>query len=191
MSAVLQDRSDQPRPESRRAGAPATVPELLTRFFAKVREDGECLIWTGALSSGYPKFWANAGTVRGHRWLWELMIGPVLDGWSLDHLCRQRACVRLAHLEAVPHSLNNARSPYHQQHWSATAYRRVTAEGEAALARLYGVAATTPDGLPDLPGPVTGSPPAGEVVVPPSSTSPVPILAPAPLVPAQTGEGRT
>lgn len=47
---------------------------------------------------------------QAHRELWEQTHGPVPQGYELDHLCRQRDCVNLAHLEVVTHTENMRRS---------------------------------------------------------------------------------
>lgn len=40
-------------------------------------------------------------TVLAHRYVYELLVGKIFDGLSLDHLCRNRACCNPDHLEAV------------------------------------------------------------------------------------------
>lgn len=44
-----------------------------------------------------------------HRWAYEDQVGPIPDGWEVDHLCRNRACLRPDHLEAVPLAENRRR----------------------------------------------------------------------------------
>lgn len=68
-------------------------------------EDPEtgCLLWQGYIQpNGYP---ASA-----HRRVYEKAHGPIPDGFDIDHVwdkgCRYRHCIRLEHLEAVPHSEN-------------------------------------------------------------------------------------
>jgi hypothetical protein len=75
----------------------------LERFEAKVSRDAEgCWLWTGTLSKyGYGKFGVNYRTVRAHRFAYEAYVGPIPAGLTLDHLCRNRACVNPAHLEPV------------------------------------------------------------------------------------------
>jgi DNA-binding transcriptional regulator YiaG len=71
-----------------------------------------CWIWTGAFNDrGYGKCWdSDRGYSRGaHRVMWEKYRGPVADGYELDHLCRQRACVRPTHLNVVTHKENMRR----------------------------------------------------------------------------------
>ncbi|MEV4271931.1 HNH endonuclease signature motif containing protein [Micromonospora aurantiaca (nom. illeg.)] len=47
------------------------------------------------------------GVIRpAHRIAYEMKRGPVPDGLELDHLCRNRRCVRPAHLEPVTRRTN-------------------------------------------------------------------------------------
>lgn len=75
------------------------------RFRMKVRIDGRtgCWNWAGAISSnGYGTFAKDAA----HRWSYRHFVGPIGDGLDLDHLCRNRSCVRPSHLEPVTRSEN-------------------------------------------------------------------------------------
>lgn len=76
------------------------------RFWSKVNkhEGGGCWEWEGLLRNGYGIFTSRASgrTVwwRAHRWAYIELVGPIPDE-TLDHLCRNRACVNPAHLEPV------------------------------------------------------------------------------------------
>lgn len=66
------------------------------------RELGPCWLWPGYLAKGgYAK--GALGGRRGmiHRLAYELLVGPIPQGLTLDHLCRVRRCVNPAHLEPV------------------------------------------------------------------------------------------
>lgn len=86
----------------------------LSRFFARVSIDPlGCWEWIGAVNhAGYPSFWhgGNRRSVRGHRFLFERVHGPVPPGLELDHLCNNRRCVRPDHLRTVTHRENTLRS---------------------------------------------------------------------------------
>jgi HNH endonuclease len=43
-----------------------------------------------------------------HRRAYQMAVGPIPDGYELDHLCRNRACCNPEHLEPVTH-LENVR----------------------------------------------------------------------------------
>lgn len=86
------------------------------RFFEKVdvTVDG-CWLWTGRLhTKGYAVLRADAGTtprvVYAHRFAYEFFVGSIPEGMQLDHLCRNRHCVRPDHLERVSSGENTLRA---------------------------------------------------------------------------------
>ena len=80
-------------------------------FWERVaKEDDGCWEWTGHRNAkGYGTVKMGKSRRHVHRWFWEQIHGPVADGLELDHLCRNRACVNLDHLEAVTHQENMRR----------------------------------------------------------------------------------
>lgn len=59
------------------------------------------------VGGGYAQFYVSPGVkVYAHRFAYELLVGPIPDGLDLDHLCRNRRCVRPSHLEPVTRSVN-------------------------------------------------------------------------------------
>lgn len=88
------------------AGAGRQLPEGIASKF-RVGLPTECWLWTGAKKGrGYGAAYVNGKTTIAHRAVYELMKGPIPDGMTLDHLCRNRGCVNPAHLEPVTNKEN-------------------------------------------------------------------------------------
>src|SRR5690242_3990108 len=83
---------------------------MQTRFWSKVDKSGFCWLWTASVDhDGYGRFVVDGKTCKAHRIAYTLSIGPIPDGLTIDHLCRNKRCVNPAHLEAVSQKENNHR----------------------------------------------------------------------------------
>lgn len=89
-------------------GAPRTDPQYI------VDPETGCWIWQWAL---HPENGYGIWNVRGkrgqqaHRHYYEMLVGPIPEGLTIDHLCRNRPCVNPAHLEPVTSQENRRRAP--------------------------------------------------------------------------------
>ncbi|WP_369377644.1 HNH endonuclease signature motif containing protein [Streptomyces sp. cg36] len=78
------------------------------RFLAKIRDgEGGCWEWTGHIKpNGYGQVRIGDHKHHVHRLAYEVMVGPIPPGLVIDHLCRNRRCLRPDHLEPVPQRTN-------------------------------------------------------------------------------------
>lgn len=79
------------------------------RFWSKVEMQSMegCWEWHAAKNSeGYGRYYFDGKARPAHRLAYEAMRGPIPTGLQIDHLCRNRACVNLDHLEPVSGRVN-------------------------------------------------------------------------------------
>lgn len=88
---------------------------LKDKIAAAVKKQPEsgCWIWTGSTvgskKNWYGKIWHEGKTLLSHRASYETFVGPVPPGLTIDHLCRNPACVNPEHLEPVTQRENALR----------------------------------------------------------------------------------
>jgi len=75
------------------------LPDRITR---RIRQTPRCWQWLGAQNGvGYGVAYLAPRLQLVHRLMYEEHRGPIPEGLTIDHLCRNRDCVNPAHLEAV------------------------------------------------------------------------------------------
>lgn len=86
-----------------------SLEHKLAKYF---RPEGEgCWEWRGGRSrAGYGVFSVDRIQVKAHRFIYELLVGPIPSGLVIDHLCSNPPCVRPDHLEAVTTAENVQRT---------------------------------------------------------------------------------
>lgn len=88
-----------------------TPEQVEAAFWAKVDKRGpaECWVWTGAQAGSrvaYGVFTDRGRRIGAHRWSHEQYVGPIPDGYEVEHRCHNGLCVNPAHLRAVTHADN-------------------------------------------------------------------------------------
>lgn len=70
----------------------------------------ECWVWDGYVGeNGYGRVYIPPRTPITHRVAYTLLVGPIPTGLTIDHLCRNRACINPAHMEPVTQKVNTLR----------------------------------------------------------------------------------
>jgi HNH endonuclease len=95
----LEDQLDSPKGSG--PVAKVVKGDAADRFWQKVRKTSTCWLWTAGCCDGYGRFWFQGRDWRAHRWLYNELVAPVVDGMDVEHLCHVRNCVRPAHLDLV------------------------------------------------------------------------------------------
>jgi hypothetical protein len=81
------------------------------RFWGKVEKTDTCWVWTaGKNHYGYGSYAVRRGDgwfrAQAHRLAYEELVGPIPAGLTVDHICRNRACVNPTHMELVTRGEN-------------------------------------------------------------------------------------
>lgn len=83
---------------------------IADRFWGKVHiiyDENSCWEWIASKTpKGYGQITVQYKNTYAHRVAYEKVIGPIAEGLTIDHLCRNKSCVRPNHLEAVPMRIN-------------------------------------------------------------------------------------
>lgn len=73
----------------------------LKRLWKYVTKTADCWLWTGATGKGldtYGRFNLCGHTVRAHRLIYTILVGPIPEHLQLRHICDRPRCVNPAHL---------------------------------------------------------------------------------------------
>jgi hypothetical protein len=104
-SGVMTPRIAAPPPELLPDGRPVYSDADIQRFVSKFRvpaDVNDCWEWTDALTaSGHAQVSMHGTTCPAYRVSYQMFVGPIPDELTLDHLCRNRACVNPTHVEPV------------------------------------------------------------------------------------------
>ncbi len=88
-----------------------------------------CVVWMGDKSKGHGQLEVDGQFWRAHRLAYEVFVGPIPDGHTIDHICHNlavmmgtcaggechhRACIRPDHLVPKPQGANLLASPLTQ-----------------------------------------------------------------------------
>lgn len=107
--------------------------------------DTPCIEWTGGrFGTGYgcTRAARPGGSRLAHRVAYEAVHGPIPDDLPLDHLCRNRPCVNVEHLEVVTvaeNSRRGSRAKITQAIADEIRRRRAAGERPGLLAVEFGI----------------------------------------------------
>jgi hypothetical protein len=77
------------------------------RVLEKIDLGDGCWEWNAHRgTTGYGEVGIDGHKLNAHRVVYEILVSPIPEGLTIDHLCRNRACVRPDHLEPVDERTN-------------------------------------------------------------------------------------
>lgn len=91
-------------------GVSSPKTDYQSRFWTYVDKTETCWNWMGVTSKGYGYFMKKQRLVSAHRESYIMLVGNIEDNLTIDHLCRNKACVNPEHMELVSMKENILRS---------------------------------------------------------------------------------
>jgi hypothetical protein len=84
--------------------------EDLIRASLRFDQPDACWEWQGSMTpAGYGRLGVEWETIQAHRYIYERLVGPIPEGLTIDHLCKNTRCVNPRHLEPVTAGVNTLR----------------------------------------------------------------------------------
>lgn len=71
------------------------------RMIASADQTDTCWTLRKVGTNGYGSVRVDGRTVLAHRYSYEIHVGPIPEGLVIDHLCKNKGCIRPDHLEPV------------------------------------------------------------------------------------------
>jgi hypothetical protein len=80
---------------------PVTLEEKFWQYTIELPNG--CIQWVAGIdASYYGEFYvAPDKIIYAHRYAWEADRGPIPDGLQVDHLCHNRGCVNVKHMQLI------------------------------------------------------------------------------------------
>lgn len=99
---------------------------VIARFWSQVKKTPNCWLWQGTLNHGYGVF-RRAKRTKGlaHRFVWELVHGPIQPGLFICHHCDNPRCVNPEHL-FIGTALENNQDASQKGHYTVPRRRKLT-----------------------------------------------------------------
>lgn len=94
----------------------------------------------------FRKRWGNEKLEMFHRTLWKYHHGEIPAGYEIHHICGNRACCNVKHLELIPvkeHTILTNRIRYQERKESAKEYWKTTGCTGTELGDRFGVSVST------------------------------------------------
>lgn len=76
--------------------------------YNNIRTDAGCLEFGGYIQHGYGIACIGYSRFKAHRRAWEEVNGPIPEGLTIDHVCRNTKCIEVTHLRLLTRAENTA-----------------------------------------------------------------------------------
>ena len=113
----------------------------LSRWFeADGGYETPCWLWAGSLTrKGYGRAQVNGEHTGAHRAMYEAANGALPRNAQLDHLCRNRRCVRPEHMDVVTNAVNSQRASRSRLSYTLVRAIRSSTLPSTLIAKTVGV----------------------------------------------------